>query len=757
MPSRVVPPSFFLPSPVTPRDRALNQALVDMYRPIQRRLDDSIQSDVLANIPASSGTNRIFWASDTQELYFDTATGWVNVTSSFSLPSQANLTIEVPDAGDVDPWLQFTITGTQNFRLGIDDSDSDAFVIANSTALGTSNFFKYVSGAFTLTGTLGVGAITSTGSVTGTSLAAGAGAITGGSLNVGSGAITGGALTGTSLGLGGGGITCGTISGSAITGTSLSAGVGTITGGATTITTLDCTTISATGDADITRSQAGGTVALAVINSSVTSGSAARVLVSVTGATAGAADPYVQWSADSQHFVAGIDNSDSNAWVLSAGAAIGSSNALRASVTGAVSVPTSTLSVTGGDFDVTRSASGINVTALVANSSNTANSHASVQARIAGTSAGDAVFSAFINGSTTWAWGLDNSASDAWVLSQSSSLGTNNCISVATGGAVSVPLGDLDVTRSSSAGTVQATISNTSNTANSNAVLNITVAGASANDAYALMSVSGVTQWAVGVDNSDSDNFKICAASALDTTNDLLSIATTGSATFKRLLSGSISTIQAAMQLGIQGGTQSAGAGASLLFYGDDSTSAKEFMGRISGVWENSANGSEAAGVQINVRANAADTNATTVGLKVLSDLQVVGGIVSGGQWSIQSNTELLSIDATPKDTTANLLPAGSIILGVTSRVTTSLTNVTTWSIGDPTTAARFSAAAGGTTAGSTRVGIDHWSGAVTTLAAGPSQAAAAKLRFTRATGSGTPSGAIRFVVYALVFTPPTS
>jgi len=38
-----------------------------------------------------------------------------------------------------DPFTQYTVTGATTFSEGIDNSDSDAFVIAASTALGTTN------------------------------------------------------------------------------------------------------------------------------------------------------------------------------------------------------------------------------------------------------------------------------------------------------------------------------------------------------------------------------------------------------------------------------------------------------------------------------------------------------------------------------------------------------------------------------------------------------------------------------------------
>jgi hypothetical protein len=135
--------------------------------------------------------------------------------------------------------------------------------------------------------------------------------------------------------------------------------------------------------------------------------------------------------------------------------------------------------------------------------------------------------------------------------------------------------------------------------------------------------------------------------------------------------------------------------------------------------------------------------------------LLMVGG--SGGIWEHFVATENLTLNTggTTTNTSANLLPANAIIEAVNTRVTTTITTAVSFSVGDSTTAARFSASAGGMTAGSTRIGLDHWSGAVASLAAGPSQAAAASVRITCNANPG--AGAIRIQVFYRVFTAPTS
>jgi hypothetical protein len=129
----------------------------------------------------------------------------------------------------------------------------------------------------------------------------------------------------------------------------------------------------------------------------------------------------------------------------------------------------------------------------------------------------------------------------------------------------------------------------------------------------------------------------------------------------------------------------------------------------------------------------------------------------NGGYWErgYLSEAITLSTSGTTTDSSANLLPANSIIEAVTARITTAITTATDWSVGDATTAARFSSANATLTSGTTSVGVNHQKGAVSTDAAGPTQTAAAKVRITT---TGTPgAGAIRVTVFYRSFVAPTS
>lgn len=96
-----------------------------------------------------------------------------------------------------------------------------------------------------------------------------------------------------------------------------------------------------------------------------------------------------------------------------------------------------------GDFTFTSATSGATRTLTVSNSSNTASSAANIVASTAGATAGDATFQATTT-TTTWTMGVDNSVTsptaDPFVISQGTTLGTNNIMSVATSGEINYPL-----------------------------------------------------------------------------------------------------------------------------------------------------------------------------------------------------------------------------------------------------------------------------------------------------------------------------
>lgn len=148
---------------------------------------------------------------------------------------------------------------------------------------------------------------------------------------------------------------------------------------------------------------------------------------------------------------------------------------------------------------------------------------------------------------------------------------------------------------------------------------------------------------------------------------------------------------------------------------------------------------------------------ATTSDGVTLGSVQGASTIVAtanAATWTHGSISEsiTLSTSGATTDSTANLLPANSIIEAVVARVTTTITTATDWKLGDATISGRFSAVNAVMTSGSTQVGTVQ---ADQTGTSGPRQVAAAKLRITT---TGTPgAGVIRVTVFYRQFVPPTS
>lgn len=90
--------------------------------------------------------------------------------------------------------------------------------------------------------------------------------------------------------------------------------------------------------------------------------------------------------------------------------------------------------------------------------------------------------------------------------------------------------GNFSFTRAASGAANTLTIANTSNTASSNAILQITTGGTSSNDPMTSYTVTGGSSWTTGIDNTDSDKYKISASTALETTN-IVTIDTAGNTT----------------------------------------------------------------------------------------------------------------------------------------------------------------------------------------------------------------------------------
>lgn len=102
---------------------------------------------------------------------------------------------------------------------------------------------------------------------------------------------------------------------------------------------------------------------------------------------------------------------------------------------------------------------------------------------------------------------------------------TNNRLGIGT----TLPVYDFDILKSVAAGTgVQAAVRNSNNASGAaHAIVQIQSGGGAGGDAYLNLNNNGITPWSVGLDNSDSDNFKISQSNSLGT-NDRLTLRTNG-------------------------------------------------------------------------------------------------------------------------------------------------------------------------------------------------------------------------------------
>lgn len=86
----------------------------------------------------------------------------------------------------------------------------------------------------------------------------------------------------------------------------------------------------------------------------------------------------------------------------------------------------------------------------------------------------------------------------------------------------------LRTTLSNSGGTNGWHLINTSNTSSSDALVFLSVGGSSAGDPITRYNISAIQDWCVGVDNSDSDTYKIDASVALSTSTNRFNVTTDG-------------------------------------------------------------------------------------------------------------------------------------------------------------------------------------------------------------------------------------
>ncbi len=93
---------------------------------------------------------------------------------------------------------------------------------------------------------------------------------------------------------------------------------------------------------------------------------------------------------------------------------------------------------TTNDLSLSVAESGGTVGFSLVNSSNTASSAAGLVVQVAGGTAADPIFQSVVSGVTTWSWGADNSASDAWKIAPNADVGTSTALTISVDGDVGV-------------------------------------------------------------------------------------------------------------------------------------------------------------------------------------------------------------------------------------------------------------------------------------------------------------------------------
>lgn len=160
-----------------------------------------------------------------------------------------------------------------------------------------------------------------------------------------------------------------------------------------------------------------------------------------------------------------------------------------------ITATTGNIQASGGDIITTRSAAGSDVTVEATNSDNTNGaSRAGVEIATGGASSGDPYLSFQISGvaASTMTMGLDNSASDLFVVSNSGSIGTSNALTLTQAGALNATTSiTAGTTLTATLGAITATNGNLSLATAGNKIIIATGANASVGTSAAMAGTPG--------------------------------------------------------------------------------------------------------------------------------------------------------------------------------------------------------------------------------------------------------------------------
>lgn len=266
----------------------------------------------------------------------------------------------------------------------------------------------------------------------------------------------------------------------------------------------------AKANSSVAASKGGGTLEFLVSNTSNTANSHSLLYLLVGGASGG--DPFIQFTVTSVlDWTLGLDNSDSDKFKLSKASGLGTNDVFEVNTA-------LKFWITGGDFQVSRASSGGVVIAHFENSSNTAASDMKLAIAVGGASGGDPYIH-FDGTGTDCSIGVDNSDNNRLKFAQATGVGVNDrfILDLTAGWASFGPNA-----------TYAANFLSVRTDSAENGGFWARVNNATGDPIF--LCTTNATDWAFGVDNSDSDAFVVSASSALGTTN-ALKITTAGEIT----------------------------------------------------------------------------------------------------------------------------------------------------------------------------------------------------------------------------------
>lgn len=176
-----------------------------------------------------------------------------------------------------------------------------------------------------------------------------------------------------------------------------------------------------------------------------------------------------------------------------------------------------------GDLTITRAEIAGDVIVEVENTDNTStSSHSVLLSTVGGTSGGDPKASFVVTGGETWSIGAKNDVSDYFYISRNANLATANAFFITSSAVPEIwNNGNIVCSGSINGSPRFIGLRNTSNTPGSNAQLELQVGGASGGDPKITFIVQGVgVKWHAGLDNDDSDIFKIGRGASIGTNTE---------------------------------------------------------------------------------------------------------------------------------------------------------------------------------------------------------------------------------------------